>query len=158
MIILGIDPSSRLTGFGVIEECGNSLKYIDSGTLRFNEKIEFLDRFSDYYSEMKRLVEKYRPDEVAFEALIFRKNPSSLIKLAQTRGAMICAFSETHKGKIFEYAPNLVKSSPSGHGHASKLGVQKVLNMLLGNQKYETEDASDAVAIAVTHSLNRKRR
>jgi crossover junction endodeoxyribonuclease RuvC len=101
------------------------------------------------------LLKKYQPDEVSIESLIYVKSVDALSKLAQARGAMIAAFSHTHQGKIFEYAPNLVKVSVTGHGHADKVAVDKALSMMFGKINFKTADESDALAIAVCHALNR---
>ena len=83
------------------------------------------------------------------------KNPTALMKLAQTRGAMIAAFTQKYKDKIFEYAPNLVKSSTTGYGHSDKEAIQKGLGLIFGKTDFETHDESDAIAVAVCHALNR---
>ncbi len=154
MIILGIDPGSRKTGFGVIEVCGKKIRHIDSGVLHFDKAGVFLDRLGLIFNSCRELVKTYRPDEVALESLIFVKNVNSLAKLSQARGAMIAAFHSTHYQKIFEYPPNLVKNAVTGHGHATKESVIKSMQMYFGNQiEFTTHDESDALAIALTHSL-----
>lgn len=155
MLILGIDPGSITTGWALIESKGKKLKYIASGVLKFDKKKDFLDRLTQIKKEVEKLAAKVRPDEVAFESLIFVKSPSALIKLAQTRGVLLSAFVEKYEGKVFEYAPNTIKSSTIGHGHADKKSVEKFLEMLIGKQNYATDDESDAVAIAICHHLNR---
>jgi crossover junction endodeoxyribonuclease RuvC len=155
MIILGIDPGSRKTGWAVIETEGRKFKYIASGVLRFDKTEEFLDRLALIAKSTKELVETYKPDEVSLESLIFVQSIPSLAKLAQARGALIAGMSENYQSKIFEYSPNLIKSSVSGHGHATKEGVEKTLKMIFGNIKFKTNDESDALAIALCHALNR---
>lgn len=153
MIILGIDPGSRKTGFAVIRCVQRKLDYIDSGVLSYAHIKNFFDRLCLIHEEAKSLVERYQPQQVAIESLIYVKSVTSLAKLAQARGAMIAAFGSTHKEKIFEYSPNLVKSSVSGHGHADKNSVDRALGLLFGKKKYQTHDESDALAIAVCHAL-----
>ena len=87
-IILGIDPGSRVSGFGVILVEGRKLTYIDSGIMKYDHIEKFTNRLGEVYSSCDSLISRYKPDEVAFEALIFVKNPTALMKLAQTRGAM----------------------------------------------------------------------
>ena len=106
---MGIDPGSRKTGFAVIEMVGNKFHYVDSGVLKFDKIENFLDRLPSAYLEAEELLKKYNPDEVALESLIFVKSPTALIKLAQTRGAIIAAFGIVLTDKVFEYAPNLLK-------------------------------------------------
>lgn len=155
MKILGIDPGSRKAGFAVIEVIGRRFHYLDSGALRYDHIDEFLHRLGEIYQSCLALPQKYPIDEIALESLIYVKGPTSLMKLAQARGAMIAAFSHTHKTKIFEYSPNLVKSSVAGHGHTSKEGIQKSLELIFGKGHYKTNDESDALAIALCHGLNR---
>lgn len=155
MIILGIDPGSRLLGFGVIKIEGKKSEYIDSGTIHFDHIEEFMDRLAEIYNSCLFLIEKYQPDELSLESLIYVKNATSFGKLAQARGAILAAANQKHRGKIFEYAPNLVKSSVTGAGHASKESVQKSISMILKVNTFETADESDALAIALCHGINR---
>ena len=155
MIILGIDPGSRKAGYAVIKVNGRKMSYIDSGVLRYDKIDEFLDRLGEIHKSCEELVIRYEPAEIALESLIYVKSVTSLAKLAQARGAMIAAFMKTHVGKVSEYAPNLIKSSVTGHGHANKEGVEKTLTMIFGKIEFKTNDESDALAIAVCHALNR---
>jgi crossover junction endodeoxyribonuclease RuvC len=155
MIILGIDPGSRTAGYGVVEIQGKKTTYISSGIMKYDCSLDFVDRLGDVYKTCVDLVEKFHPDEIAIESLIYVKSVDALSKLAQARGAMIAAFMKTHQKKVFEYSPNLIKSSLTGHGHATKDGVEKILNLMFGANKFKTADESDALAIAVCHSLNR---
>lgn len=155
MIILGIDPGSRKAGYALIDVQGKKISYIASGVLKYDHVDEFIDRLGMIYQTCDELMSKYQPDEVSVEALIYVKSVEALSKLAQARGAMVAAFSRTRKGKIFEYAPNTVKSSVTGHGHADKDAVDKAMNMMFGKMTFKTSDESDALAIAVCHALNR---
>lgn len=155
MIVLAIDPGSVTAGYALLEKEGRKINYIASGVLKFDSGSEFLHRVKDIYDQTVSLMEKYQPDEIALESLIFVKSPTALIKLAQSRGTMLAALSQTHHQKIFEYSPNLVKSTVTGHGHADKEGIQKVLTQYLGLTNFKTHDESDAIAIALCHLLNR---
>ncbi len=158
MIILGIDPGSRKAGFGLVELSGRKLNYLESGVLNYDCKKDFLDRLGNIYRSCEELVHRYNPDEIAVESLIYVKSVSALAKLAQARGAMVAAFMKSHSEKVFEYSPNLVKSTVTGHGHADKTSVDKSLMMLFKNQiqrEFKTHDESDALAIAICHSLLR---
>lgn len=157
MLILGIDPGSRKTGYAVIRCEQRRMEYITSGVLRFDHIDDFLLRLGEVHKAILELVDSISPEEIAFESLIYVKNPSSMIKLSQTRGAMLGPLSEKYAGKVFEYSPNLVKSSVTGHGHANKKNVQKALEMIFGKTDFKTDDESDALAIAVCHGLNRGR-
>ncbi len=158
MIILGIDPGSRKIGYAFLEVLktrGMRFRYLDSGVLRFDKIPIFMDRVRDIYTESEGLLQNIMPDEIAIESLIYVKSPTSLIKLSQARGAMLAAFLKTHKEKVFEYSPNLIKSTTTGHGHANKENIQKFLGTIFGNLQFETDDESDALAIAVCHAINR---
>jgi crossover junction endodeoxyribonuclease RuvC len=154
--ILGIDPGSRKAGFGLIEAHTNQIKYLASGVLTYDTKSDFLNRLHFIYDSCQKLSESYLPHEIALESLVYVKNISSLSKLSQARGAMIAAFSKNYRGKIFEYAPNLIKSSVTGNGHADKEAIQKGLRLMFGPQKFGSFDESDALAIAVCHHLLKK--
>ena len=155
MIVLAIDPGSVTAGYALLQKEGRKIHYLASGILKFNGKDEFLHRVKDIYDQTLALIEKHAPDEVALESLIFVKSPQALIKLAQSRGTMLAALSQKYHEKIFEYSPNLVKQTVTGHGHADKEGIQKFLQQYLGISEFKTHDESDAVAIALCHLLNR---
>ena len=126
MKILGIDPGSRNAGFALIEKSHRKFNYIVSGTLTFNTKLDFVDRIGDIYDSCEKLIHELQPDAVSIESLIYVKSPTALMKLAQARGAMIAAIMKNYKGKLFEYSPNLVKSSVCGHGHAGNDGSHRI--------------------------------
>ena len=148
MIVLGIDPGSIVTGWALLKKEGKKVHYISSGVLRFNKDAQFLNRLTEIKIKTHELIDELSPSEIALESLIFVKSPTALIKLAQTRGIILSSMVEKYEGKIFEYSPNLVKSSAVGHGHADKESVQKVLDMLLGKRDYATHDESDEIGRA----------
>lgn len=155
MLVLGIDPGSIVTGWALLKSDGNKVHYIASGVLRFNKEVKFLERLTQIKSESDKLISEVSPDEIALESLIYAKSPTALIKLAQTRGVLLSSMVSKFEGKIFEYSPNLVKSSAVGHGHADKESVRKVLDLVLGPRNYETHDESDAAAVALCHIMNK---
>jgi crossover junction endodeoxyribonuclease RuvC len=155
LIVLGIDPGSITTGWALLKSEGNKIKYISSGVLSFDKKTDFLERLTEIKIKSADLLAGISPDEIAFESLIYVKSPTALMKLAQTRGVILSSVVEKFQGNIFEYAPNLIKSTAVGHGHADKEGVRKFLDMMLGKIDYKTHDESDAVAIAICHIINR---
>ncbi len=157
MLILGIDPGSRKSGYGLIDFDQKNFRYIDSGVIHYDSKKEIIVRLKEIYETSLELVNKFKPDEIAFESLILVKSPTSLMKLAQARGAIISACHKNPNQKVFEYSPNLIKSSVSGHGHADKTSIQKMLSLTLGQRKFSTDDESDALAIAICHAINRNR-
>lgn len=155
MLVLGIDPGSVVSGWALLKVEGNKTTYVKSGILKFDKDTLFLDRSKEIKRKFESLINELRPDEVSLESLIFVKSPTALIKLAQTRGIILATITEKYFGKIFEYSPNLVKSTAVGHGHADKESVKKFLDMVLGKVNYKTHDESDAAAIALCHILNR---
>lgn len=155
MLVLGIDPGSLVTGWALLKSDGKKVHYVSSGVLKFDKDLEFLDRLTEIKEKSSELVKELNPDEIALESLIYVKSPTALIKLAQTRGMILSNMVGKYQGKIFEYSPNLVKSSAVGHGHADKESVRKFLDMMLGKQEYATHDESDAVAVALCHIINK---
>ena len=153
-IILGIDPGSRSAGWALIETSGRKINFLASGTLKYDKIDNFVDRLGVIYNSIHELMEIHKPDEVSIEALIYVKSVTSLAKLAQARGAMVAAIVQTHQSKVFEYAPNLIKSTVSGYGHADKAAIDKTLRMIFGEISFKSNDESDALAIALCHSLN----
>ena len=157
MLVLGIDPGSIISGWALLKVNGNKAAYVKSGILKFNKDTPFLERTKEIKEKFDALINETSPDEISLESLIFVKSPTALIKLAQTRGIILSSITEKYQNKIFEYSPNLVKSTAVGHGHADKEGVQKFLDMVLGKIDYKTHDESDAAAVALCHVLNRGR-
>jgi len=157
MIILGIDPGSRKAGFGLVELKGKDINYLDSFTLKFNAKLLFFDRLKKIYESCSDVFKEYKPDEVAFESLVYVKNISSLVKLSQARGVMLSALFNNSESAIFEYSPNFIKASLTNYGLSSKESVEKSLKLIFGKIEFETDDASDALAIAFCHSISRNK-
>lgn len=156
MIILGIDPGSIKSGYAVLEVQGRKIVHIASGTLKFSSKTPFLERLLEIKQKIAALALEFKPNHLALESLIYVKDPAALIKLSQTRGVIISEVLEYCQGNVFEYSPNSVKATVSGHGHASKESMQKAVNMILNIGEFDTHDQSDAVAIALCHAFNRQ--
>ncbi|HXH73730.1 MAG TPA: crossover junction endodeoxyribonuclease RuvC [Bacteriovoracaceae bacterium] len=155
MIVLAIDPGSVTAGYAILQKEGRKINYLTSGILKFKAQDDgFLDKVKDIYDQTMKLLDQYTPDEIALESLIFVKSPTALIKLAQSRGVMLAALAQKYDKKIFEYSPNTVKATVTGHGHADKEGIQKVLGQQLGITEFKSHDESDALAIALCHLLN----
>jgi len=158
MRILGIDPGSRKSGFGLVDKKSGELKYVHSETVCFDVKKDFLGRVPSIFEETKRILNEYKPDVVAIESLIYVKSPTALIKLAQTRGVILAAICESGlSDKVFEYSPNLIKSQTVGHGHADKQAGQKFLYQYFGMTDFSTDDESDALLVALCHSFSEHR-
>lgn len=150
MRILGIDPGSRLTGYGVIEQTGNRYKYIASGCIRI-EADYFPDRLKQIFDGVAQLVQTYHPEQMAIEQVFMHKNADSALKLGQARGAAICAVQLTNV-PVFEYAARQIKQALVGKGSADKLQVQHMVKILLNIQGDIQIDASDALGISLCHA------
>lgn len=151
MKILGIDPGSRITGYGIISQSGNRLCHIDNGAIHTDSHKDFPQRLKIIYRAVTEVIEQFRPDAVAVENIFFAANAQSALKLGQARGAAIVAGVNAGL-PVFEYTPLQVKQAVVGHGRASKDQVQKMLKALLNLPEVAQEDASDALAVAICHA------
>ncbi|BCS53015.1 crossover junction endodeoxyribonuclease RuvC [Geobacter sp. SVR] len=150
MRVLGIDPGSRITGYGIVEKQGNSLVHVDNGAIFTDCAADFPGRLKRVFDGLCAVIEEYRPDQVAVENVFFATNAQSALKLGQARGAAIVA--AVHAGlPVAEYTALQVKQAVVGHGRAQKNQVQKMLKALLGLPEVAQADASDALAVAVCH-------
>ncbi len=150
-IILGIDPGSRITGYGLIREVNQELEYLDSGCIRTSLDLDLSQRLLEIYNGICKLMDEYSPTEVAIEAIFMHENASSALKLGHARGvAMVAAAS--HRVKMAEYSPREVKQAVVGYGAAEKSQVSDMVIQLLSLNKAPQKDAADALAIAICHS------
>ena len=152
-IILGIDPGSRITGFGVINAVGHNLEYVASGCIRISEP-ELPEKLGQIFSGVNELIETYCPQEFAIEQVFMGKNADSALKLGQARGVAIVAAVQ-HQLPVFEYAARSVKQAVVGKGGAEKTQVQQMVQLLLKLPGRPQADAADALAIAITHAHTR---
>ncbi len=155
MIILGIDPGSRLTGYGLIQVTPNQSIYLSSGVLKIKND-SFPNKLKQIFDGILNIVEMYQPEQMAIEQVFVGKNPDSALKLGQARGAAICAV-QYRDIPVFEYAAREIKQTIVGHGNADKLQVQFMIKRLLNLQGEMSVDSSDALAIALCHSMNLKK-
>ncbi len=151
--ILGIDPGSLSTGYGVIDSEGQTLKYVDCGNIRTSGG-SFLTRLEEIYLGIGTIVERFQPDEVAVERAFVHKNADSALKLGQARAAAICG-TLAKKVPLHEYTPKEVKQAVVGKGGADKLQVQHMMRVILGLKGELQADSADALAIAVCHAHSR---
>ncbi len=150
-VILGIDPGSRITGYGVIKETNRTIEYIDSGCIRTSTEGELSHKLLQIYDGICQLMDHYSPTEVAIEQVFMHQNPSSALKLGHARGvAMVAAAS--HRIKISEYSAREIKQSVVGYGAADKEQVGHMVVHLLKLNRAPQKDAADALAIAICHS------
>lgn len=150
MRILGIDPGSRITGYGIIEDSSRGYKYLASGSIRIKADY-FPDRLKQIFDGIVEIVDLYQPEQMAIEQVFMHKNADSALKLGQARGAAICAV-QTSGLPVFEYAARQVKQAVVGKGGADKFQVQHMVKILLSIQGDLSVDASDALAIGLCHS------
>jgi crossover junction endodeoxyribonuclease RuvC len=150
MIVLGIDPGSRTTGFGVIDVQGNKLKYIDCGCIKTGNG-ELPARLKVIFTEICSVVEQHSPDQVAIEEVFMGRNAASALKLGQARGAAMTACL-SHELPVDEYSARQVKQAVVGAGAAEKGQVQHMVKALLSLSDTIAEDAADALAVAICHA------
>lgn len=148
--ILGIDPGSRITGFGLIESDGMRSVHIAHGILRLQGEA-LPPRLGEIYARISELIELHRPQVMAIEQVFVAKNPSSALKLGQARGAAICAAMQ-HGLEVAEYTPTRIKQSVVGTGRAEKGQIQHMVRMILGLTEPPQADAADALAAALSHA------
>ena len=150
MRVIGIDPGSRVIGYGIIEMLPNNYRYISSGTLRINADNLPL-KLKQIFNSILQLIQEYQPQQMAIEQIFMSKNADSALKLGQARGAAICAV-QTQDIPVFEYAARQVKQAIVGKGSAEKTQVQHMVKLLLNLQGTMQIDASDALGIAICHA------
>lgn len=150
-IILGIDPGSRLTGFGVIEAKGSKLRYITSGCIRIDTSQDLAYRLKQIFTCVSQIIEEQNPTEFAIEQVFMGKNVDSALKLGQARGSAIVAAS-MQDIPVAEYAARSIKQAVTGRGGADKEQVQHMVQILLSLPGKPQADAADALAIAITHA------
>ncbi len=148
--IIGIDPGSRITGFGIIDWVGNKCTYIDSGCIRLTKE-SLPERLQQIYQSIIQLIETYTPKEMAIENVFVARNPASALKLGHARGVAIVA-GVNNGLPIAEYSAKQVKQSVVGKGAADKNQVQHMVTVLLKLKKKPQADAADALAIAICHA------
>jgi crossover junction endodeoxyribonuclease RuvC len=151
--ILGIDPGSRLTGFGVLDFDGDKPTYVASGTVKSLDGT-FPDRLKQIFDSVGEIVAEFRPDIVAIETVFMARNAGSALKLGQARSAALCA-TFAYGVEVFEYAPREIKQAVVGTGAASKDQVQHMVVSMLQLNATPAEDASDALAAAICHGHQR---
>ena len=152
--ILGIDPGSRLTGFGVLDFRGVAPSYVTSGTVKSAEG-GFADRLRVIFEAVNSIVDEYRPDIVAIESVFMHRNASSALKLGHARAAALCATFE-HDLEVYEYAPREIKQAVVGTGSATKEQVQHMVVSILKLDGTPAEDAAVALAAALCLGILRR--
>jgi len=156
MIILGIDPGTATTGFGLIQKDKNQLQYIKCGCITTSAGVPAAERLDCIYDDIISLTREYKPQAVAVEDLFFFKNAKTVITVAQARGVILLAAQKT-KLPLFEYTPLQIKQALTGYGRADKQQMQQMVKSLLGLNKIpQPDDAADALAVAMCHASSEK--
>jgi crossover junction endodeoxyribonuclease RuvC len=151
MLVLGIDPGTATTGWGIVERDGDSLTLLDYGTVTTSQGAPLPERLQVIYQELGQIIEQHSPDAAAVEKLFFSKNVRTALAVGQARGVALLAIADAGL-PLHEYTPLEVKQSVSGYGRASKEQVQKLVQILLGLDFLpEPDDAADAIAVAICH-------
>ncbi len=148
-IILGIDPGSRTTGFGVIKMQGQKIHYLASGCIKIKEGA-LSDRLNQIYDGIAQVVQSYKPDEAAIEQVFMAKNADSALKLGQARGVAMVAMAQ-HALMVAEYSARQIKQAVVGTGAADKTQVQHMVTQMLSLSATPQADAADGLAVAICH-------
>lgn len=151
MRLLGLDPGLRNTGWGVIDVAGNRLSHVANGTLHSTGTLSIPERLVELHDGVLEVLARYVPEEAAAEETFVNKNPESTLKLGLARGAVLLAPAKSGL-PVTEYAPNRVKKSVVGVGHATKEQVQLMVTKLLPDCELTGPDAADALAVAICHA------
>jgi len=154
MIVLGIDPGTASTGWGVVEQQGNRLRSRGHGCIVTSAKDPSHVRLRRIHDEARLLLRRFKPDVVAIEELFVNVNVKTALAVGQARGVLILAASDLELAP-YEYSPLQIKMSVTGYGRASKLQVQEMTKVLLGLDRIPQPDhAADALAVAICHAHN----
>ena len=152
--ILGIDPGLRRTGWGLIESEGNRLIYVACGSVETRERDELGTRLLAIHDGLIAVIERYQPQEAAVEATFVNTNAAATLKLGQARGIAMLVPARAGLA-VAEYAPNVVKKTVVGAGHSEKSQIRMMIGVLLPKADPQSEDAADALAIAICHAHHR---
>jgi crossover junction endodeoxyribonuclease RuvC len=152
--ILGIDPGLRRTGWGLIEADGNRLIYVACGSLETSERAALGVRLVAIHDGLCQVIDEFHPDEAAVEATFVNANAVATLKLGQARGIAMLVPAKAGL-TVAEYAPNVVKKTVVGAGHGEKAQIRMMIGVLLPKADPQSEDAADALAIAVCHAHHR---
>ncbi len=151
MLVLGIDPGTAVTGFGLVVKDGRNLTAVEHGVIRTRASTDFALRLVQIHEEIKTLLERHQPDAVAVEELFFSRNAKTFGTVSQARGVLLLTVAQ-HGIEIFEYTPLQVKQAVVGYGKAEKKQVQKMVKSILRMENIvRPDDAADALAVAICH-------
>lgn len=153
--IIGIDPGLRRTGWGIVESLGNSLRFVAAGTIRSDDKGALAARLCQLHDGLVEVLAAGAPHEAAVEQTFVNKDASATLKLGQARGIAMLVPARAGLA-VAEYAPNAVKKAVIGVGHGDKKQIHMMVKVLLPKAVVDTDDAADALAIAICHAHHRQ--
>ncbi|GLQ38110.1 crossover junction endodeoxyribonuclease RuvC [Rhizobium albus] len=153
--IMGIDPGLRRTGWAMVDALGNSLRFVGSGTIRSDEKCDLATRLKQLHEGLAAKLHELKPDEAAVEQTFVNKDAVATLKLGQARGVVMLVPALAGL-PVAEYAPNAVKKTVIGVGHGDKAQIHMMVKVLLPKATFDTDDAADAIAIAICHAHHRQ--
>lgn len=149
--ILGIDPGSRITGYGVVEKDGGKLRFVACGVIKTDTKATFSHRLHEIFVGVNEVIQVHSPVVAAVEDVFSSSNPRTALKLGQARGSAIVAAMDNGL-QVYDYTPRSVKQGVAGYGQASKEQVQHMVRILLSLKGSPSSDAADALAVAICHA------
>jgi crossover junction endodeoxyribonuclease RuvC len=152
--IIGIDPGLRRTGWGIVESLGSRLSFVAAGTIRPAESAPLAERLCTIHDALAAVLADFSPNEAAVEATFVNRDAAATLKLGQARGVAMLVPARAGIA-VAEYAPNAVKKAIVGAGHAEKRQIRMMVSVLLPRAKFDTDDAADALAIAICHAHHR---
>jgi crossover junction endodeoxyribonuclease RuvC len=150
MLVLGVDPGSRITGYGLVDKKDDLVSCVDAGVISSPGNVPFYERIHRIYISMVEVMDRYQPREMAIEDVFFAKNVKSSLKLGHARGAALIAAVNCGV-KVFEYTPLEIKKSVVGYGRATKEQIASMVQVILKHPKRFGPDISDALAAAICH-------
>ena len=155
MRILGLDPGTRVAGYGVVDTQGSSLKLIAAGTFRVPAGAAVEIRLARIAKELRETITEWKPDAAAVEDVFVKLNPRAALAIGQARGALLAVLGE-HGIPVHSYPPASIKKAVTGNGRASKAQVARMVGAILGDSHPRPQDATDALATALAHAFGHK--
>lgn len=152
--IIGIDPGLRSTGWGVVDTQGNTLRFVASGTVKSDNKLDLASRLKQLYDGLEEIIHVHQPFEAAVENTFVNKDATATLKLGQARGIAMLAPARAGL-RVAEYAPNAVKKAVIGVGHGDKKQIHMMVKVLMPRASFDSDHAADALAIAICHAHHR---
>ena len=153
--IIGIDPGLRRTGWGVVETLGNALRFVASGTVTSDNTLDLASRLRQLHDGLQAVLHEFQPEEAAVEQTFVNKDAVATLKLGQARGIAMVVPALAGL-PVAEYAPNAVKKAVIGVGHGEKKQIHMMVKVLMPKATFDTDDAADALAIAICHTHHRQ--